>query len=196
MVTLSSTQIASKYLQVRIGGDVAALKGVCKALLELDVQARSAGEAPLLDDDFISAHTTGYDDFAADIRQTTWESIERCAGLLREDLAEVARVYGAAKATIACWGMGITQHVTGTQNVQQIVNLLLLKGNIGRPARASARCGATRTSRATERSASRSGRAKPSSTGCAMSLPSSRRASTAIRWWRASRPCAAVRRRP
>src|SRR5215831_8437614 len=132
MATFGSTPISSHYFQVRVGGDVAALKGMMKALIEFDGQAAASGEPRVLDVDFISTHTHGFDALAADLRATSWTAIERQSGLAAAELVTAARVYAEAKAVIAAWGMGITQHRRGTQNVQQIVNLLLLRGNIGR----------------------------------------------------------------
>ena len=132
MATLSSTPIATRYFQVRIGGDAAALKGICKAVVALDAAARAADRAPVLDHGFLDGHTSGFDAFAADLAAAEWPAIEQASGLSRADLEGVAASYAAAKATIVCYGMGITQHRTGTSNVQQIANLLLLKGNIGR----------------------------------------------------------------
>jgi molybdopterin-dependent oxidoreductase alpha subunit len=132
MVTFSSTPIATNYLQVKCGGDAAALKGISKALVEMDDKARMAGLAPTLDHPFIAEHTSGFDAFAADLRATEWSDIEKVSGLPRTNLLKIAEAYAASSATIVCYGMGITQHRTGTANVQQIVNLLLLKGNIGK----------------------------------------------------------------
>jgi molybdopterin-dependent oxidoreductase alpha subunit len=132
MATLSSVPIASHYLQVRIGGDAAALKGICKALVESDRAARASALAPVLDHGFLADHTAGFEAFVADLDGTLWADIEQASGLRRADLEMVAAAYARAKATIVCYGMGITQHRTGTANVHQIANLLLLKGNIGR----------------------------------------------------------------
>ena len=104
-----------------------------KALIDADSEALASGKPRLLDVDFIGSHTHGFDELAADLRAAPWEAIERQSGLTRADLTTAARVYAEAKAVIAAWGMGITQHRHGTHNVQQIVNLLLLRGNIGRP---------------------------------------------------------------
>ena len=131
MATRGATPIASTYLKVRVGGDAAALSGIMKALLELDAEA--GPEAGILDRAFIAAHTNGFEDLAADLRATPWERIEAASGLSRADLATVAGHYARAKSTIVTYGMGITQHATGTQNVRQIANLLLLRGNFGRP---------------------------------------------------------------
>ena len=132
MMTLGAVPIASTYLQVKVGGDAAALKGICKALIALERDAGKAHTAPVLDTDFIAGHTTGFEDFVADLDATPWPALERASGLARDDLEQVAAAYAAAKATIVCYGMGVTQHRDGTSNVQQIANLLLLKGNIGR----------------------------------------------------------------
>jgi molybdopterin-dependent oxidoreductase alpha subunit len=133
MATFTSTPIASQYFQVKIGGDAAALKGICKAVVEMDRAALEAKEAPVLDHAFLREHTAGFEAFTADLETTEWSDIEVSSGLSRDQLELVARIYARAKATIACYGMGITQHRTGTDNVHQIANLLLLRGNIGRP---------------------------------------------------------------
>ena len=132
MATHSSTPIATTYHQVKVGGDAAAIKGICKALVAMDQAAKAADLAPVLDHAFIAGHTSGFDKLVADLETSDWDMIERASGLTRASLEDVARVYAAASATIVCYGMGITQHRTGTTNVQQIANLLLLKGNIGR----------------------------------------------------------------
>jgi formate dehydrogenase major subunit len=133
MATLGSTRIASEYCQIKVGGDVAALKGIMKLVLEADDAAKHAGELPVLDEAFIAQHTDGFDSFAADIRQTAWDDILAASGLPLAQLERVARIYMQSKAVIACYGMGITQHRCGTDNVQQVANLLFLRGNIGRP---------------------------------------------------------------
>src|SRR5271169_1901055 len=133
MATFGETRIASEFCQLRIGGDVAALKGVMKLVLEAHDEALRNGREPVLDLDFIAQHTHGFEAFADDLRQTTWEDIFRVCGLPRDQLERVAAVYMRARAVIAVYGMGITQHRLGTANVQQIVNLLLLRGNFGKP---------------------------------------------------------------
>jgi molybdopterin-dependent oxidoreductase alpha subunit len=131
MATFGSTPIASSYYQVKVGGDAAALKGIMKALIAVDDGA--GPESAVLDHEFIAAHTNGFDAFAADLRATTWESIEAATGLSRGALESVAVAYAKSHATIVSYGMGITQHAKGTSNVQQIANLLLLRGNFGKP---------------------------------------------------------------
>jgi molybdopterin-dependent oxidoreductase alpha subunit len=133
MLTGKSTRIATQYYQVRPGGDIAAITGLCKALLEADAQATRLGGAPLVDWDFIHEHTHGFDAFAAFLRAQSWEEIEAESGLARSDLIAAATVYAGSKAAIGVFGMGLTQHKLGVENVRMLVNLLLLKGHFGRP---------------------------------------------------------------
>jgi molybdopterin-dependent oxidoreductase alpha subunit len=133
MATLSSTRIASEYCQVSVGGDVAALKGIMKLLLEAHDTAVQTGGEPILDVAFIEQHTHGFSAFAEDLRHTSWDDILRVSGLPREQIGRVATIYMKANAVIVCYGMGITQHRHGSENVQQLVNLLLLRGNFGKP---------------------------------------------------------------
>jgi molybdopterin-dependent oxidoreductase alpha subunit len=127
MASMGSTPIASSYYQVKIGGDAAALKGVMKALVALDDAGNNA-----LDHEFIAAHTNGFAALADDLRATGWAEIEAASGLARAALETVAVAYAKSNATIVSYGMGVTQHSKGTYNVQQIANLLLLRGNFGK----------------------------------------------------------------
>ncbi|MEE4407663.1 MULTISPECIES: FdhF/YdeP family oxidoreductase [unclassified Serratia (in: enterobacteria)] len=131
MATYSSTNIASTYYQVKAGGDAAALKGIAKALLEYDA-AQGAG-SNVIDRDFIAEHTQGFEQFATDLAATPWKDIEAESGLTQENLEQVALAYAKSKATIITYGMGITQHNKGTANVRLIADLLLMRGNIGKP---------------------------------------------------------------
>ncbi len=132
MATFGSTRIASEYCQVRVGGDVAAIKGVMKLVLEAHEAAARAGKPPVLDIAFIEEHTQGFDALAEDLRRTGWDDIMRASGLSRDQLERVAAIYMRANAAIICYGMGITQHRLGSENVQQLANLLLLRGNFGK----------------------------------------------------------------
>lgn len=122
----SATAISTHYLQPMIGGDLAAIKGICKAVLELDHSAPH-----VIDLAFINEHTHGYSAFIADLKSTEWEVIEQQSGLSRQSLKEVARLYADSDRVIACWAMGLTQHKHAVPTIQMIVNLLLLRGNIG-----------------------------------------------------------------
>ncbi|MGK3193715.1 FdhF/YdeP family oxidoreductase [Enterobacter soli] len=128
MATYSSTDIASTYFQVKAGGDAAALKGIAKHLLQME-QERGG----VLDNEFIAEHTQGFSAFADDIAQTSWEAIERESGLTADALKSVAEAYAKSNATIITYGMGITQHNKGTANVRLIADVLLMRGNIGKP---------------------------------------------------------------
>jgi anaerobic selenocysteine-containing dehydrogenase len=154
MATYGSTNIASTYFQVKAGGDAAALKGIAKALLRLEAE-----QGEVLDRAFIDEHTLGFADFARDVDATPWPDIERESGLTRGDLERVAAAYAKSNATIITYGMGITQHNKGTSNVRLIADLLLMRGNIGKPGAGICRCADTPTYRATVPSASRKSRA-------------------------------------
>lgn len=123
MATLSSTPIASAYYQLTIGGDALAVQGIMKAVLDLDA----------IDRDFISEHTTGFEALAASVQALSWSEIEAGSGLSRFEIEAAAAAYARSKATILCYGMGLTQHRDSSGTVQQLVNLLLLRGNMGRP---------------------------------------------------------------
>jgi molybdopterin-dependent oxidoreductase alpha subunit len=133
MLTLSETKIATQYYLMKSGGDIPALTGVCKAVIALDDEAKARGGERVLDVAFIEEHCHGFESFAGYCRNASWDIIERGSGVSREDLEKVARSYASSKACLAIYGMGVTQQLNGTQNVQMIANLLLLRGNIGRP---------------------------------------------------------------
>ncbi|TZG27303.1 FdhF/YdeP family oxidoreductase [Sphingomonas montanisoli] len=132
MTTLSETVISTQYHQVKAGGDIAAMTGIAKFLIEWD-DAKAPGEPGVLDHDFIAEHTKDFDAFAAKVRATEWEDIVRESGLDLTAIENAARVYANAKAVLAIYGMGLTQHVKGVENVRMVVNLLLMRGNIGKP---------------------------------------------------------------
>jgi molybdopterin-dependent oxidoreductase alpha subunit len=132
MLTLSSTPIASTYYLVKVGGDIALLKGMMKTLVALDAKSLAEGGPGVLDRDFIARHTTGIGALLADLDATSWDAIEGASGLSRSDIEHVGNIYAKAERVIINYGMGITQHRHGTGNVQQIANLLMLRGNIGR----------------------------------------------------------------
>lgn len=154
MLTNSETQLASAYYNVRIGGDMALLKGMMRLLIERDDAASAAGRPSLLDDEFIQTHTVGFDELRRDVLNSEWKDIERISGLSQTQIAELADAYAAAERTIICYGMGITQHEHGTQNVQQLVNLLLMKVTLASLVRVSAHYVDTLMYRATEPSVS------------------------------------------
>ncbi|MDP3855486.1 FdhF/YdeP family oxidoreductase [Phenylobacterium sp.] len=129
MATLGATEIASRYYQPTVGGDAALVQGMMKALIALDAAAGGG----VLDHGFIAEHTSGFEALAGHLEGLTWDELERGSGLSRGEIEEAAAIYAAAERTILCYGMGLTQHRNASSTVQQLVNLLLLKGNIGRP---------------------------------------------------------------
>lgn len=129
MLTLSETQISTQYHQLNPGGDLASLVGMSKALIE---DEEFTGKQ-ILDRKFIEQNTSGFDEFVTAMRGFDWRRIEACSGLTREAIKSAAEVYGKAKAVIACYGMGLTQHRSGVLAIQMLSNLLLLRGNIGKP---------------------------------------------------------------
>jgi molybdopterin-dependent oxidoreductase alpha subunit len=132
MLTPKSTKISCLYLQVRPGGDIAAIMGMIKHVLEREEAKWAADRQHLLDVDFIEQHTGHYEAFRGEAEATSWEEIEQESGIARDDLKAAADVYCEADRVIGIYGMGVTQHVHGSQTIGMLVNLLLLRGNIGR----------------------------------------------------------------
>src|ERR1700761_5289163 len=133
MVTGSSTSISTQYYQLRAGSDTAAMTGICKWLIERDDLAAASGGPRVLDHVFIADYTSGFEEFAAFCRGADWSEIEIETSLSRADIETAAETYAKAKAVILVYGMGLTQHRFGVQNVHMACNLLLLRGNIGKP---------------------------------------------------------------
>ena len=132
MLTKKSTPISELYFQVRAGGDIAAITGLCKHVMARDAALLASDKQHLIDTAFIEQHCRGFDDFAAWLDGVSWEEIEKESGLSRVDLEAAADVYCDAEKVIGIYGMGVTQHVHGSQTIGALVNLLLLRGNIGR----------------------------------------------------------------
>jgi molybdopterin-dependent oxidoreductase alpha subunit len=133
MLSGHETVISTQYHQVKAGGDVAALTGLCKAVLEADERAQATGAPRAIDTAFIDEHCHGFDEFAAAMRARTWDEIEKESGLTQGQIEQAAGTYLRAKQVMGIYGMGLTQHRNGVLNVQMLVNFLLLRGNIGKP---------------------------------------------------------------
>ena len=123
------TPLAERFVQVKLGGDIALLKGVMKELLALDAER----PAQVLDHEFIRLHTQGFDEFRRALEGHGWTELEALSGVSREQMRELAELYARSERSIACWAMGLTQHAHGVDNVQEVMNLLLLRGNVGKP---------------------------------------------------------------
>ncbi len=133
MLTDQSSTISSDYFQLKIGGDLATVKGMIKCVLEADQLAQAEGRTRVVDTEFIAEHTANFEQFAAEALAEPWDIIVRESGLDRLQIQRAADTYMRAGKVIACWGMGITQHKHSVATIQMIINLLLLRGNIGRP---------------------------------------------------------------
>jgi len=119
---LKSTTLADLHLGVRIGGDAALIKGLIK--VQVDRQA--------IDQEFVTSKTTGMDEMISKAASTSWKQITKDSGLSKSDIQVAGRMLANSKATIACWAMGLTQHRNGVAVIQEIVNLLLLGGHVGK----------------------------------------------------------------
>jgi len=133
MLGPDSTIISTQYHQLAIGGDIAAVMGIAKALFEMDKTALIKGEPAVIDQVFIAQHTEGFAEFAATVREFDWAVLEMRSGLTRGAMEAAAMVYARSERAMIVYGMGITQHRKGVDAVQMLVNLLLLRGNIGKP---------------------------------------------------------------
>ncbi len=123
------TELADLFLQVRINGDVALLKGLMKEVLA--EESRRPGE--VLDRRFIEAKTHGFEEFESALRAADWDELVEQSGVAREEMQAAARIFVESDRTIVCWAMGLTQHKNAVANIQEIVNLLLLRGQVGKP---------------------------------------------------------------
>ena len=119
----SGTPLADLFLQVRINGDVALLKGISKAVLA----------SAAVDRDFISSQTTGFDEFVSALATVSWDDIVEQSGVSQSEIESAAEIFVQSERTIFCWAMGLTQHRNAVANIQEIVNLMLLRGQVGKP---------------------------------------------------------------
>ena len=122
-------RLSDLWLQPRIGGDLALFKGLMKEMLEAEDRAPGT----VLDRAFIEGHTHGFEALAADVRAASWGEIVAASGVAREQIRAAAQIASRSRATICCWAMGLTQQPNAVETIQQVVNFLLLRGNLGRP---------------------------------------------------------------
>ncbi|MGO2204810.1 FdhF/YdeP family oxidoreductase [Pseudomonas helleri] len=133
MLTNGDRPTNTAYLRPALGGDMALLRGMAKFLLQWERDAQAAGEPAVFDHAFLNEHTSGILDYISSLDDTSWEHIVEQSGLTLVDIERAARMYLKGKNVIMCWAMGITQHRHSVQTIQEIANLMLLRGNIGRP---------------------------------------------------------------
>ena len=127
MLTNKSTPISSHYYQPLVGGDLAALRAMVKYILE---QEDLKGN--ILDKDFIDQHCSEFSEYKKTVASEQWQNLLNESGLSKEQIVEAAEIYINSKNVICCWAMGLTQHKHGVANIQEVINLLLLRGNMGR----------------------------------------------------------------
>lgn len=128
MATFGSTAITSEFVHIRIGGDLALIKGMMKVMFEREAQ----GER-VLDHDFLSEHTVGLEALREDVMAQDWDQIVQVSGISDAQIRRCAEIYIRSNATVICYGMGLTQHQYGSRLLQQVANLLMLRGNFGKP---------------------------------------------------------------
>ncbi|WP_028626777.1 FdhF/YdeP family oxidoreductase [Metapseudomonas resinovorans] len=133
MLSNGSRPLNTAFFRPALGGDMAAIRGIAKFLLQWEREAQANGEAPVFDHAFITEHTDGVDAYLSELDATPWTQIEQQSGLTLDEIEIAARIYRNAGSVIICWAMGITQHRHSVATIQEIVNLQLLRGNVGRP---------------------------------------------------------------
>jgi molybdopterin-dependent oxidoreductase alpha subunit len=121
---LKGAALTDLFLQIRLGGDQALFRLLNKLILETE---------GAVDEEFVAAHTHGYEEFAEAARAADWEETLTATGLAREDIERALRMVLDSRRVIVCWAMGLTQHKHAVPTIREIVNFLLLRGNIGRP---------------------------------------------------------------
>lgn len=133
MLSNGSEPTSTAYFRPALGGDMALLRGMAKYLLQWERESQAANAPAVFDHDFLNEHTDGVLDYLAAIDDTSWEEIHQQSGLSLTDIETAARMYAKGTKVIMCWAMGITQHRHSVPTIQEIANLMLLRGNIGKP---------------------------------------------------------------
>ncbi len=128
------TALADHHLQVRLGGDQGLFRGFAKVLLEAeDAGEHMMGLDTVLDHSFIETYTIGVEDYLDAVRAEPWSDIVESSGVSESQIREVGRLLLATDRTVVAWAMGLTQHKHSVAMIKEIVNLVLLQGNLGRP---------------------------------------------------------------
>jgi molybdopterin-dependent oxidoreductase alpha subunit len=123
------TTLADRFLRIRVNGDLALFQALGRLLLE----AEDAAPGTVLDREFIDTHTAGFDEYAKHVRDLDWADVLEATGLTRAEIEAAAGDVLAARNVVVCWAMGLTQHRNSVPTIREIVNFLLLRGNLGRP---------------------------------------------------------------
>ncbi|WP_406295212.1 FdhF/YdeP family oxidoreductase [Embleya sp. NBC_00888] len=125
----SGTQLTDEFAQIRVNGDLALFRALNRLLLE----AEDAAPGSVLDRAFIDEYTHGFAEFAADVRTTPWDDVLEATGLTRDGIERIHRRVLDSRRIVVCWAMGLTQHKNSVPTIREVVNFLLLRGNVGRP---------------------------------------------------------------
>lgn len=133
MLTNGDRPTNTAYFRPALGGDMAIARGMAKFLLQWERDAKAAGNPPVFDHDFLSEHTAAVQEYLAAVDATSWDQIVEQSGLPLVEIERAARMYAKSTKVIMCWAMGITQHRHSVPTIQELSNLMLLRGNIGRP---------------------------------------------------------------
>jgi molybdopterin-dependent oxidoreductase alpha subunit len=133
MLTNGHTDISKHYYTPKLGGDMALVRGIVKALLVLHKQSLKENQLGILDEEFIAQHTSGISEYIKLVEQTPWQPLIEQSGVCQADMEKVASIYATSERVICSWAMGLTQHKHSVIILQEIINLLLLRGNIGKP---------------------------------------------------------------
>ncbi|WP_214416031.1 FdhF/YdeP family oxidoreductase [Sphaerisporangium fuscum] len=123
------TTLADRFLQIRLNGDLALFQAMNRLLLE----AEDTAPGTVLDRGFVEEHTHGFDEWEKHVRSLDWADVDEATGLPRAEVEAAVRDVLAAKSVIVCWAMGLTQHKNSVATIREVVNFLLLRGNVGRP---------------------------------------------------------------
>ncbi|WP_062111777.1 FdhF/YdeP family oxidoreductase [Aureimonas sp. AU40] len=133
MLRGGSQAISSHYYQPRLGGDMAAVRGMAKAVFAAEDAALLDGRPPVLDHAFLAEHCEGLAAYRAMVEATSWEAIEDQSGLGRRQIEEAAAIYMSAERVICTWAMGVTQHLHSVDTIREIASFMLLRGQLGKP---------------------------------------------------------------
>jgi molybdopterin-dependent oxidoreductase alpha subunit len=125
----SGTTLSDEFLQIRLGGDLALFRALGRLLLE--AEDRESGT--VLDRAFIDEYTHGFAEYEKDVRETSWDDVLEATGVPREQIEALAERVLRSQRIVVCWAMGLTQHKHSVPTIREIVNFLLLRGNVGRP---------------------------------------------------------------
>ncbi|MEU0933970.1 FdhF/YdeP family oxidoreductase [Embleya sp. NPDC005971] len=125
----SGTSLTDEFAQIRVNGDLALFRALNRLLLE----AEDAAPGTVLDRAFIDEYAHGFEEFAADVRTTPWADVLEATGLEREQIERIHRRVLDSRRIVVCWAMGLTQHKNSVPTIREVVNFLLLRGNVGRP---------------------------------------------------------------